>query len=115
VLADLLRARRLSFQGAVVAFGDWLIAIGLVVVEVSEDERQSLDDGTQALKHAMPPGSDLEAGSLFAQLHRSDIACRHASDSRAGLALQLRTRAGKILDHRSNHAGLRHSNADLFQ
>lgn len=45
----------------------------LVVVDVSEDERQSLDEGDQAVKDAMPPGWDPATGCLFARLHRFDI------------------------------------------
>lgn len=45
----------------------------LVVVDVSEDERRALDEGKQALRYAMPPGWDPEAGCLFARLHQFDI------------------------------------------
>ena len=50
-----------------------LVGRWLVLVAVSEDERQSLDEGEQALKHEMPPGWDPEADCLFARLHRFDI------------------------------------------
>lgn len=41
----------------------------LVIVDVSEDERRSLDEGEQSLKDRMPPGWDPEVGCLFARLH----------------------------------------------
>jgi hypothetical protein len=70
-----------------------LIRRWLVIVQVSDDEWQRLDEGPLQVKQSMPVGWDPDTGCLFARLHHTDIrfamnagveeawrcACNHAS------------------------------------
>jgi len=61
----------------------------LVIVDIAEEERKTLDIGPFALKDKMPPGWDLETGCIYDRLHKakpeikfdhpSGFTCSHTS------------------------------------